>query len=242
MSDFYAILGLSRDAQEADIKKAYRKLAVKWHPDKNPDNKEEAEANFKAIAEAYDVLSDPQKRDTYDRFGKEGLDGGGASSRGSRRGHSFADADEIFQRFFGGRDPFQELFGDDSFFGGRGMGGFGGGMGGGSRGGFQSFSSSSFGGGRDPFADMMGGSVFSSSSMMGGGMGGFQSFSSSSFGGGGGFSSSTSTSTTVENGVRITRKTTSQTGPDGQMTTTVEETRTTPDGRTETTRHGGRLR
>lgn len=54
----------------------YRKLALKWHPDKNPDNKQQAEENFKEISEAYDVLSDPEKRQVYDRYGKEGLTGG----------------------------------------------------------------------------------------------------------------------------------------------------------------------
>jgi len=69
--DYYAVLGVSRDASEADIKKAYRKEALKWHPDKNPDNKESAEQMFKAVAEAYEVLSNPDKRALYDRGGKE---------------------------------------------------------------------------------------------------------------------------------------------------------------------------
>ena len=60
--DYYELLGLSQDASDGDVKKAYRKLAVQWHPDKNPDAKEESEAMFKLVARAYEVLSDPQKR------------------------------------------------------------------------------------------------------------------------------------------------------------------------------------
>lgn len=71
--DYYETLGLSRAANETDIKKAYRKLALKWHPDKNPDKKEEAEAKFKLIGEAYIVLSDGKKRSIYDRYGKDGV-------------------------------------------------------------------------------------------------------------------------------------------------------------------------
>jgi len=63
-------------AAESDIKKAYKKAAMKWHPDKNPDRQEEAERRFKEIAEAYDVLTDPQKKKIYDQFGEEGLKGG----------------------------------------------------------------------------------------------------------------------------------------------------------------------
>ena len=68
MPDHYRILGLSRDASDADIKKAYRKEALRWHPDKNPDNKEEAERRFKAVSEAFKVLSDADERAHYDRF------------------------------------------------------------------------------------------------------------------------------------------------------------------------------
>ena len=69
--DYYRVLGVPRDADESAIKKAYRKLAVKYHPDKNPDNPQ-AEENFKRVAEAYDCLSDAQKRAAYDNYGKEG--------------------------------------------------------------------------------------------------------------------------------------------------------------------------
>jgi DnaJ-class molecular chaperone len=72
---YYDILGVSPDATEEQIKKAYRKLALKWHPDKNQDNLEEAEKMFKLISEAYEVLSDSNQRKKYDFYGKEGLKG-----------------------------------------------------------------------------------------------------------------------------------------------------------------------
>lgn len=70
---YYKVLDVSKDATTIDIKKAYRKLALKWHPDKNPEQKEEAEKKFKEISEAYEVLSDEKKRKLYDQYGKEGL-------------------------------------------------------------------------------------------------------------------------------------------------------------------------
>lgn len=74
--DYYQILGVDHSAGEDELKKAYRKLAMKYHPDKNPTNKEEAEKKFKLVAEAFEVLSDPKKREIYDKFGEEGLKGG----------------------------------------------------------------------------------------------------------------------------------------------------------------------
>ncbi len=72
--DYYEILGVSKDATDADIKSAYRKLALKYHPDRNPGDKKEAGERFKEVSEAYAVLSDSQKRAQYDRFGHAGID------------------------------------------------------------------------------------------------------------------------------------------------------------------------
>ncbi|KAL4573159.1 hypothetical protein LXL04_019956 [Taraxacum kok-saghyz] len=172
--DYYKILQVDKNAKDDDLKKAYRKLAMKWHPDKNPNNKKEAEAKFKQISEAYDVLSDSQKRAVYDQYGEEGLKGqvpppdaaggpGGATyfSTGGGTPYTFnpRSADDIFAEFFG--------------FRGSGGGGDPSGMRG------VRFSSNSFG-------DNMGGfeNIFSSFGGGGGGSGGGP-FASS----GGGFSS-----------------------------------------------------
>ncbi|XP_055521670.1 dnaJ homolog subfamily B member 2-like isoform X1 [Leucoraja erinacea] len=117
MVDYYNTLGIPRSSSQEDIKKAYRKLALRWHPDKNPDNKDVAEHKFKEIAEAYEVLSDRNKRDIYDKYGKDGLVGpGGRPSRMDTEFpdfiFSFRSPDEVFREFFGGRDPFAELFDD----------------------------------------------------------------------------------------------------------------------------------
>jgi len=163
--DFYQVLGVDKGASDHDIGKAYKKMALKYHPDKNPDNKEEAEENFKRITEAYEVLHDPEKRKTYDQFGKQGLQGGG----GGGGGVSFQQADEIFKAFFGGSDPFSMFFGDDDRGGGGGAAFFGGpgGMPGGSRVIFRS------GGGGGMEGGMPGGFSFvSGPGGMGGMMGG----------------------------------------------------------------------
>ncbi|NXN69130.1 DNJB2 protein, partial [Himantopus himantopus] len=115
MVDYYEALGVSRNATAEDIKKAYRKAALKWHPDKNPDNKEYAEQRFKEIAEAYEVLSDKQKRDVYDRYGKDGLMGAGPGGSRADAGapeftFTFRSAHDVFREFFGGRDPFADFF------------------------------------------------------------------------------------------------------------------------------------
>ncbi|XP_068102137.1 dnaJ homolog subfamily B member 2 [Hyperolius riggenbachi] len=118
MGDYYEILGVPRNATQEDIKRAYRKLALKWHPDKNPDNKEVAEKKFKDIAEAYEVLSDAEKREAYNRYGKAGISG--PEPRSGSRYHGFAytfrSPEEVFREFFGGRDPFSEFFSDDFMF------------------------------------------------------------------------------------------------------------------------------
>jgi molecular chaperone DnaJ len=105
MADFYATLGVARDASDDDIKKAYRKLAMQWHPDRNGGSKD-AEEKFKTITEAYDVLRDPQKRAAYDRYGEAGLRGAGGG--GGFEHVDLSDALNIFMRDFGG---FGDLFG-----------------------------------------------------------------------------------------------------------------------------------
>jgi molecular chaperone DnaJ len=107
VSEFYALLGVARDATEADVKKAYRKLAMEFHPDRNPAP--EAEAKFKEITEAYEVLRDPQKRATYDRYGKAGL--GGAGGGFGFHHVDLSEALNIFMRDFGGMGGLESLFG-----------------------------------------------------------------------------------------------------------------------------------
>jgi molecular chaperone DnaJ len=107
VSEFYDLLGVSRDATEAEIKKAYRKLAMEYHPDRN--SSVEAEARFKEITEAYEVLRDPQKRAAYDRYGKAGL-GAGAGGFGFHH-VDLTEALNIFMRDFGGMGGFESLFG-----------------------------------------------------------------------------------------------------------------------------------
>lgn len=104
-SDFYEVLGVPRSASEQEIKKAYRKLALQWHPDKNPDNKDHAEEKFKEAAEAYSVLSDPQRKARYDQFGHAGLSGGGGFSGFDP--NIFSEFSDIFGAF-----GFGDLFGE----------------------------------------------------------------------------------------------------------------------------------
>jgi len=137
-TDYYQLLGVSRNADDAEIKKGYRKMAMKWHPDKNSDNKEAAEKKFKSIAQAYDTLKDSNKRAVYDKYGEEGLQqqvgrggGGGFHPHG-------VDPNEIFNAFFnnggmgggGGGVRFQFGGGGGGFrmhnMSGGGGGGFGG--------------------------------------------------------------------------------------------------------------------
>ncbi|KAF4715674.1 DnaJ sub B member 9, partial [Perkinsus olseni] len=94
--DYYKILGIPRSASESQIKAAYRKAALKWHPDKNTDNKEEAEKKFYDISEAYEALSDAEKRKIYDQFGEEGLKqgaGGGGGPGGGGGGFNVRPED-----------------------------------------------------------------------------------------------------------------------------------------------------
>lgn len=113
--DYYEVLGISRQASAEEIKKAYRKMAVKYHPDKNPGDAE-SERRFKDISEAYEVLSDPKKRELYDRYGKEGL-GAGAGMGGAGGFGSMEDALKTFMGAFGnmGGSEGESLF--DSLFG-----------------------------------------------------------------------------------------------------------------------------
>ena len=116
MSDYYNTLGIARNASSEEVRKAYRKLAIKWHPDRNVDNKDQAEQRFKEIAEAYEVLSDEKKRAIYDQYGEAGLKAGGPTSTGSpgNGGAHFhftsSDPQDIFRRFFGDSNPFGDMF------------------------------------------------------------------------------------------------------------------------------------
>jgi molecular chaperone DnaJ len=102
--DYYETLGVNRDASDEDIKKAYRKLAMKWHPDRNPDNPK-AEEHFKEAKEAYEVLSDAKKRGAYDQFGHAGVDPSAAAGAGAGAGFGGAGFGDIFSDIFG------EIFG-----------------------------------------------------------------------------------------------------------------------------------
>ncbi|RDB31785.1 molecular chaperone DnaJ [Candidatus Similichlamydia laticola] len=111
MSDYYDLLGISRTASEEEIKRAYRKQAVKYHPDKNPDDPA-AEKKFKEISEAYEVLSSPEKRQMYDRYGKEGVNSGGLGDAGFGNFSSMEDALRTFMGAFGGGgESLFDLFG-----------------------------------------------------------------------------------------------------------------------------------
>jgi molecular chaperone DnaJ len=107
--DYYEVLGVPRDADADAIKRAYRKAALQWHPDRNP-GKPEAGERFKEIAQAYQVLSDAGKRQRYDRWGHDGVEPG--PSMGAGAGHEgFVSPEDLFESFFGGRGMFEEVFG-----------------------------------------------------------------------------------------------------------------------------------
>ena len=157
--DYYKILGIARGSSDEDIKKAYRKLALKYHPDKNKEPG--AEEKFKEVAEAYEILSDSKKKEIYDKYGEEGLKmgaGGGGAPQGHQAGSPGAgftytwsgDPNETFRMFFGSNNPFNAFFGNDN-------GGVGGdpdddGFGGAGFPGMFRFAGSSFGGPGGPGA------------------------------------------------------------------------------------------
>jgi len=119
MTDYYSVLGLSREATQEEIKKAYRKNAIKYHPDKNPDDKK-SETKFKEISEAYEVLSNDKKKQIYDQYGADALKGGAGGMPGGGSG-GFSSMEEALRTFmgaFGGGGGGEGLF--DSFFGGGG--------------------------------------------------------------------------------------------------------------------------
>lgn len=145
--DYYKILNLSKGASDDEIKKAYRKLALKYHPDKNKEPG--AEEKFKEVAEAYEILSDPKKKEIFDKYGEDGLKMGGSSPNGTQGHPGFSghpgsgfsytwsgDPNETFKMFFGNQNPFGSFFDEDDD-----MNGFGGGFPGMFR-----FPGSSFGG------------------------------------------------------------------------------------------------
>ncbi|XP_012385651.3 dnaJ homolog subfamily B member 3 [Dasypus novemcinctus] len=217
MVDYYEVLGVARQASAEAIKKAYRKLALKWHPDKNPENKEEAEKKFKQVAEAYEVLSDAKKRDVYDRYGESGVNVGGCSGPFEdpfEYVFTFRDPAEVFREFFGGTDAFSfDFFGDplENIFADRRS------SRGSSRGSVPLFSTfaefPAFGGGFSSFDT--GFTSFGSP-----GNGGLSSFSMSSGSGGTGNFKSMSTSTEIVNGKKITTK---RVVENGQERVEVEE-------------------
>ena len=117
--DYYEVLGVSKNASDDEIKKAYRKLAVKYHPDKNPGDKA-AEEKFKEISEAHEVLADKQKRARYDQFGHAGVGGAGAGSAGGNpfQNGSFNFNGQNFNFDFGGGGGLDDILGSIFGFGG----------------------------------------------------------------------------------------------------------------------------
>ena len=126
--DYYKILGLAKGASDEDIKKSYRKLALKFHPDKNKDPG--AEEKFKEVAEAYEILSDPKKKEIFDKYGEDGLKMGGGGGGGPGAGNAgpspgagysyntwSGDPNETFRMFFGNSNPFAAFFGEEDEIG-----------------------------------------------------------------------------------------------------------------------------
>jgi len=114
--DYYKVLGINRNATEEDIKKAYRKLALKYHPDKNKTP--QAEERFKEVAEAYEILSDKKKREIFDQYGEEGFKGGHPGAGHAEFTFTAMDPREQFKNFFGSADPFGIFFSSQPMFDG----------------------------------------------------------------------------------------------------------------------------
>nr|AZL94402.1 DJP1-like protein [Nephromyces sp. MMRI] len=205
--DLYKELGVSRNSSNDQIKAAYRKLAMKWHPDKNPDNKDQATEKFKVISEAYEILSDSKKRNIYDQVGYEGLHNQPTTSSHDQTNFfmSMNHANKIFEEFFG--KDFQFFTGDP--FGSRRSGsssfGFGDPF-------SHAFSSSFF---NDPFQSESSNFSFSSSTSRGGGNMG-------------GKSVSQTTTTQFINGREVTRTEKVIRHPDGRVETTVSTSEGNP--------------
>ncbi len=245
--DFYEVLGVSRSASLEDIKKAYKKLAIKWHPDKNRDNQAEATEMFKAIGEAYETLSDPAKRREYDNGGLNeddfGVDPSMSFNEGRRNNphfafhrndrrserHAFSDqrAFDIFNAFFAEFEDFHRSFEDFHHGARQHTNSKAHGRGNRRGGGFDDFG---LGGG-------FGGFGFGSSMMddFFGGSDPFASFGQGFNGAHSSFSSSSFSSSTMSNSGGISRSISSSTyiGPDGRRVTRKETTIRHPDGRVE---------
>jgi curved DNA-binding protein CbpA len=223
---YYEVLGVSKQATEDEIRKAYKKLALKWHPDKNPDSIKEAEEKFKEIGEAYACLSDKEKKTVYDRYGHEGLSAGTERTPGGRYspGHfgdftsfSFGSAHDIFDNLF--KNGFFDD--DDDFFGSH----FKSSPSNRSKG--QKTATSSpfggfghFGGFSDFGFDGRGDDIFSRNSMF------------SNFGGiSGATGVSKSTSTVIKGGKKIVTEKTTTVQADGTKTVQVKEIVSDADGR-----------
>lgn len=211
---YYEVLGVAETSSQEEIKKSYKKLAMKWHPDKNRDSIEVAEVKFKQIGEAYETLGDPAKRREYDE--SRSSPRGGSNRSFPRDEFSAGRAHDIFENFFREFNMYEDEFA---------------GFGRGSRGKGRQ---------RDPFGDFFGGGMFGGDfggAGFGGGFGGFEDF--GGVGGGGGFTSSSfsSSSSRVFNGSgRSGRSTSSTTTIDssGRKVTKTTETIFHPDGTQET--------